>query len=279
MVLVTAPRVISPGEKAALPVTLFIQKDNINSIAINAEVNDLLNIEENSRTLQVSGAGEKDTEFTLTAGEKTGVGKIKVAASGGGETATYEMEIEVRSPNPPETRAELKVLRQGEKWETSFRPFGMEGSNSAQIEISSLPSVNLEKQIGYLLDYPYGCTEQITSTAFPQLWLRDLSGNDPEITQQTSTYIKEAISKLTSRQMADGGMALWPGSSQPDSWVTSYTGHFMTEAEKLGYNIPSGFKQKWIGYQKKKARDWKFDAKFKASANDQAYTCPCRRSR
>ena len=29
MVLVTAPRVISPGERAALPVTLFIQKEGI----------------------------------------------------------------------------------------------------------------------------------------------------------------------------------------------------------------------------------------------------------
>lgn len=271
MVLVTAPRVISPGEKAALPVTIFIQKDNITSITIKAEVNDLLKIEENSNTMQFSGVGEKDTEFIFVAGEKTGVGKIKVVASGGGETATFEMEIEVRSPNPPETRAELKMLRQGEKWETSFRPFGIDGSNSAHIEISPLPSVNLEKRIGYLLDYPYGCSEQITSTAFPQLWLKDLFGNDPETEQKTSAYIKEAISKLTSRQMADGGIALWPGSSQPDNWVTSYTGHFMTEAEKLGYNVPSGFKQKWINYQKKKAGDWKYDTRFKASANDQAY--------
>jgi uncharacterized protein YfaS (alpha-2-macroglobulin family) len=45
----------------------------------------------------------------------------------------------------------------------------------------------------------------------------------------------------------------------------------MTEAERKGYNIPSGFKQKWIGYQKKTAQDWHFDTRYRYSANDQAY--------
>jgi uncharacterized protein YfaS (alpha-2-macroglobulin family) len=181
------------------------------------------------------------------------------------------MEIEVRSPNPPEIRAELKVIRQGEKFETTFKPFGVEGSNSTLLEVSPLPSINLEKRMDYLLDYPYGCTEQITSAAFPQLWLSELTSNDPLVTHSASANIMEAINKIISRQMINGGIALWPGSSQPDNWVTSYAGHFMTEAERKGYSIPSGFKQKWIGYQKKSAQEWRFDTRYKQSANDQAY--------
>ena len=220
MVLVTAPRVISPGEKAALPVTLFIQKDNIRDVTLKAEGNNLITFEENTKNISASGVGEKDTEFTFTAGEKTGTGKIKVTASGGGETAVYEMEIEIRSPNPPETRAEIKFLKPGEKWETTFKPFGIEGSNSAQLEISSLPSVNLEKRLDYLLNYPHGCSEQITSAAFPQLWLKDLSNNDADVAKRSAENIKEAISTIISRQMVNGGIALWPGAYQPDNWVT-----------------------------------------------------------
>ena len=69
--------------------------------------------------------------------------------------------------------------------------------------------------------------------------------------ESASANIKEAINKIISRQMANGGIALWPGSSQPDNWVTSYAGHFMTEAERMGYSIPSGFKQKWISLPEK----------------------------
>jgi len=271
MVLVTAPRVISPGEKAALPVTIFIQKENITDITLKAEGNELIKFEEGTKSITASGIGEKDAEFTFTTGNKMGKGKIKVTAEGGGEKAVYELEIDVRSPNPPETRAEVKLLKPGEKWEAGFNPFGLEGTNSASLEVSALPSVNLGKRIDYLLEYPHGCSEQITSSAFPQLWLKDLSDNNTEIANTSSLNVKAAITKLLSRQMVNGGIALWPGSMDPDSWVTSYAGHFMLEAERLGYNVPSGFKQKWISYQSKVAREWHFDNNFKQSANDQAY--------
>ncbi len=271
MVLVTAPRVISPGEKAALPVTVFIRKNDIREVTLKAEGNDLISFTETSKTISANGSSEKDTEFTFIAGEKTGVGKIKITAAGGGETAVYDLEIGIRSPNPPETRAELQLLKPGEKWQTSFTPFGIAGSNSARIEVSGLPSVNLEKRLDYLINYPHGCTEQITSAAFPQIWVKDLVRNDQSVAERSSANIKEAISKIISRQMANGGIATWPGSYQPDNWITSYSGHFMIEAERKGYNITSGFRQKWIAYQQKAAREWRYDTRYKYTANDQAY--------
>ncbi len=127
MILATAPRVVSPGEKVALPVTLFIQKEKISSLDLIAEGNDLVTFAEKVKTVPVSGTGEKDIDFIFTAGDRTGIAKIKLTASGGGETAVYDIELDVRSPNPPETRAELKLLKPGEKWETSFVPFGIAG--------------------------------------------------------------------------------------------------------------------------------------------------------
>jgi uncharacterized protein YfaS (alpha-2-macroglobulin family) len=271
MILATAPRVVSPGEKVALPVTLFIQKEKISSVDIFAEGNELVTFDEKVKTLPVSGTGEFDTEFRFTAGENTGVAKINIKASGGGENASYEINLNVRNPNPPETRAEMKLLKPGEKWETSFAPLGIKGSDAATLEASLLPSVNLEKRLGYLLDYPHGCTEQITSAAFPQLWLKDLSASDAVSVETASSNIREAVSKIVSRQMNNGGIALWPGNYQPDNWVTSYAGHFMTEAERKGYSIPAEFRQKWIRYQRKVSQEWRFDPKFKQSANDQAY--------
>jgi alpha-2-macroglobulin len=271
MILATAPRVLSPGEKVSLPLTLFIQKENIRKVTVEAQGNELISFDEKSKIVNVDEPGEKDVEFVFTVGNKTGKAKIKVSASGNGETAVYSMEIDVRQPNPPEVRSELKILKAGEKWEKTFTPFGMEGTNSALLEVSALPSVNLDKRLSYLVEYPHGCSEQITSSAFPQLWLKELTGSDGLMVQRASDNIKAAISKLLSRQMNNGGIALWPGSSQPDTWVTSYAGHFMTEAEKKGYNIPAGFKQKWIAFQKKLAQEWRFESNFRSTSTDQAY--------
>ena len=271
MLLATAPRVLSPGEKVTLPVTLFIQKENINTVKVEAEGNELISFENKSQVVKADEPGEKDIEFIFTAGNKTGKATIKVTASSGNEKAVYSMEIEVRQPNPEEARAEMKILKPGEKWQKSFSPFGMEGTNSASYEVSTLPSINLGKRLSYLVDYPHGCSEQITSAAFPQIWIGELDGGNIEMIKKSNENVISAIHKLVSRQMANGGIALWPGALQPDSWVTSYTGHFMLEAEKKGFNIPSGFRQKWINYQKNSVRDWRVDPRFKYSANDQAY--------
>jgi uncharacterized protein YfaS (alpha-2-macroglobulin family) len=271
MILITAPRVVSPGEKVDLPVSLFIQKEGIKEITLTAINNELVSFSEKSRTINVSSPGEEDTRLSFTAGEKTGVAKITITASGGGETAKYALELKVRSPNPPEIRSELKVLGPGEKWATDFATFGIEGSDEAVLEASPLPSVNLEKRLDYLIGYPHGCSEQITSAAFPQLYLKDFRSGDDKFAQTLAGNIREAVNMIASRQMANGGIALWPGSMQPDSWVTSYAGHFMIEAERLGYSIPSGFRQKWVRYQANAARDWQNDSHFRYVQNDQAY--------
>ncbi len=268
MVLVTAPRTVSPGEMVYLPVSLFVQKEGINNIKLDVKGNDLVSFDNNNMNIVIKEKGEKDTEFHFTAGKKTGVATITVTASGGGATATYNMELEIRSPNPPVTHAESRILAGGERWETSFKPFGLAGSNSAKIELSALPSVNLEKRYDYLLSYPYGCTEQVTSSAFPQLWINELTGNSNPKAQDN---ISAAIKTIMTRQMANGGIALWPGAMQADNWVTSYAGHFMTEAERKGYTIPAGFKQKWIHYQSGTARSWQYDSRYRQAANDQAY--------
>ena len=272
MLLATAPRVLSPGEKVTLPVTLFVQDEKIRNVTVTATGNELINMSERRQEVAVKGIGEQDIEFSFTVADRQGRGEIKVVAEGGGEKAEYSIEIEVRSPNPPETRSEMAVLKPGEKYQKSFAPFGMEGTNSAVVEVSALPSVNLEKRLQYLIGYPHGCTEQVTSAAFPQLYLKDLYGDKPEIMTTTIRNVQQAIHLLLSRQMAGGGMAMWPGSSyQPDPWITSYVGHFMIEAGRKGYNVPSGFMTRWTGYQRREAQQWRYDAAFRQTATVQAY--------
>ena len=47
-------------------------------------------------------------------------------------------------------------------------------SSKATLEISSIPAINLEKRLTYLITYPHGCIEQTTSSVFPQLVLNQL---------------------------------------------------------------------------------------------------------
>ena len=69
------------------------------------------------------------------------------------------------------------MINPGEKFLRTFMPFGIAGTSSASVEVFSLPSVNLSRRLGYLTSFPHGCTEQITSAAFPQIYLPELFGS------------------------------------------------------------------------------------------------------
>src|SRR5262249_54069961 len=88
--------------------------------------------------------------------------------------------------------------------------------------------------LGYLSDYPYGCTEQILSKAFPSMLLLSDPGTAVDRTK-TEESISEAIKVLGSRQNDEGGIGLWSASDEADDFVTVYAAHFLTEAASRGY--------------------------------------------
>ena len=79
-----------------------------------------------------------------------------------------------------------------------FTPVGMAGTNSGVLEISSIPPLNLEKRLKYLIKYPHGCVEQTTSGAFPQLYLDKLVELSSQQKSDITRNIKAAIKRLIS---------------------------------------------------------------------------------
>ncbi|HNX66976.1 MAG TPA: MG2 domain-containing protein, partial [Bacteroidales bacterium] len=108
MVLATAPRVLSPNDRAALPVTVFTQNKDLADVTVTITGNDMVSFMHNKTTVHFNEPGDKDVSFALATAAKTGKAVIKVVAESGGEKATYSLEIEVRSPNPMESRSEMK---------------------------------------------------------------------------------------------------------------------------------------------------------------------------
>jgi len=271
MILATAPRVLSPGDRVALPVTVFAQEKKISDVRVSASANDMITLTESAGAVSFSEPGDKDLELMFSTAPRTGTAKISVNAEGSGEKATYDLTVPVRSPNPPDRRAETKAVPKGQKFEKSFSPFGLEGTSAVSVEIFTLPSVNLSKRLRYLTAFPHGCSEQITSAAFPQVYLPDLLGSGLDNPGVVRNNVQEALRSLSTRQMASGAVTLWPGGTYPDDWVTSYVGHFVIEAQKAGYAIPAGFIQKWTSYQRKQASAWRYQPQYRYTANDQAY--------
>jgi hypothetical protein len=270
MILGTLPRVLSPGEKVVLPADIFAMEKDIKNVTVSVKTNGFFKIDgSNSKTVKFSEPGDETTNFNLEVLQKTGVGTVQITAVSGNRTATFDIEIEVRNPNPKVTNVISKILNPGEAWTSTYTPLGADGTNSGTLEVSSIPPINLEKRLDYLIEYPYGCIEQTTSSVFPQLFVSDLVQLDEKRKTQIDENIKAGIKRLLQFQLSNGGFSYWPGSQDVCTWGTNYAGHFLIEAEKKGYSVPQSLLRDWLKYQNTKARSWTNDGPD--SQLDQAY--------
>ncbi|MAQ76676.1 MAG: hypothetical protein CL613_10145 [Aquimarina sp.] len=258
MVLSSVPRKITPGEKVTIPVTVFAMENKVRNVNVTLKPNKGFTvIGETSKAVSFDSPDEKMVYFEIEVIDGASMTDIEVVASGNGEKASYNVPINIVNPNPVTTEVTSIVLEPNSQQEINFEAFGIDGSNYATIEFSSLPPMNFESRLDYLIRYPHGCVEQTTSAAFPQLFLDDVFTLSSERKQKIQRNIEGAIQRLKRFMQPDGGLSYWPGYSNTNDWGTSYAGHFLLEANKKGYVLPIGFKSSWITYQQQAAKRWR----------------------
>ena len=271
MVLASLPRKISPSERVTVPVTVFATENNIKNVSVEIKTsNGIQVIGSKTQRLTFTQPDEKMAYFNLAVGPTTGIGKIQLIARSGSQQSIYEVEIDKTNPNPVTNTYTDVILPPNSTKTISWKTFGVSGSNKAKLEISSMPTINLNGRLQYLIQYPHGCVEQTTSSVFPQLYLGDITDIDANNQALIQKNVMKGVNRLGSFQLANGGLAYWQGGTEADDWGTSYAGHFMIEAEKKGYFLPINFKSKWLAYQQKEAKRWRFESRY---SNDlaQAY--------
>lgn len=255
MILPTLPRVLGPGEEIKIPVTVFATANNIKNVSLNIQSNPYITATGN-QAISFDKPGEQQTYFTAKVNNTTGIGNIKIIATGGGEQAVYQTEIDVRNPNPYTTQVTEATLQPGQNWNSTVTMIGDAQSSKATLEISSIPAMDLQKRLTYLITYPHGCIEQTTSAVFPQLVLNQLMDLTDKQKAEVDRNIKQALQRYNNFQQSDGGFSYWPNGSSSDEWGSNYAGHFLLTAQSKGYNISQNMLQQWKQYERSKALAW-----------------------
>lgn len=172
MVLGTLPRVLSPTEEVFLPVNVFAMEDHVKDVKIKVTTNDLVKVVgANTKSMHFDKIGDEVENFKLKVSEKIGIAKVHIEVTSGNESAKYDVELDVRTPNPSVSDVYTEAIEAGDSWSPEFAFSGIEGTNYATVEVSTFPPINLDQRLKYLVRYPHGCIEQTTSAAFPQLAL------------------------------------------------------------------------------------------------------------
>jgi uncharacterized protein YfaS (alpha-2-macroglobulin family) len=252
----TLPRILSFDETLEVPVTLRNDTGRPGRFELSLTVEGAAATSgAASRTLELPNAAESTAWFTVASGLEDGSVRFSFAASGNGETAAAEVEVDVRADLPAQATAVSGALHDREtdlaSPDAGLRP----GSVSRRLQIGGLPLVRFGRQLSDLLRYPYGCLEQTLSRAFPLIYLEDLAREfeprllDPEQGGASpADMVDEALRRVAYHQVAGGGFALWRGGQQPHPWTSVYASHFLVEAERAGHATDPQLELRALGY-------------------------------
>ena len=253
------PRFLSPGDTVLIPVTVTNTTAKNTSGKVTLSWKGALRLLTNNvQSISLKPNAESRVMYTLVADAKTEACKINVEVNALGEKFVEENDITIR-PSASVQKAFLNgsiasgTTKKLNLLTGNFIP----SSTSKQLIISRSPIVEFGDQLKNLIQYPYGCTEQTVSAAFPQLYYGDLADlmNLKENGRAFANYnVQEAIRKIKTRQLYNGAVTLWDGEGTESWWATVYSAHFLLEAKKAGYDNDADLINKMLEYLSNRVR-------------------------
>jgi len=258
-VLATLPRVLGKDETLQMPITLFTSDDSINNVSITVKADDKIVLLKSELNVEFDKAGERMVFVPMRA-LKLGSSKVEIVATATTATSEFSAQqtihIPVNAQTLPEKRFKMAKIEAGQRWNDQAELFGIDGTQNVELEFTTMPPMNLQNHLQYLLGYPHGCVEQTTSKALPQLFLPELTNLNEEQLLTSQNNIAAAIDKLSRHQASSGGFSYWPGVGNVNDWSTSYAGHFLLLAKDHGYDVPEKMLTDWKINQSRAARAW-----------------------
>ncbi|WP_082650292.1 alpha-2-macroglobulin family protein, partial [Legionella hackeliae] len=199
-------------------------------------------------TLTISEGSEQTVRFKLKARSTLGSATMTLVANTNDKSSSMDSTLSVRPSTAFTTSVTSGSAQEATKSLTVDRTLYPEYRN-VTAALSTSPMILVTGLQQYLDNFPYGCTEQLTSKAMPLLAM----ANQPWFTKNLTGIEEKVITTvqlLGQRQLSNGSFSYWPGAgdSYSNNFSTVYVMHFLTEARAQGYSVPYDMFSSGLGY-------------------------------
>ncbi len=237
-----SPLAVAPGDEFDLTVNVTnLYKGSKGKVTLQVVPDNHVEIA-GSKTmdLDIPQGSDKTVSFRVKAKQSLGGAEIKFTATEKGTNISSKIvqTLSVR-PNMPYRTIVSSGRFSGSKETASAGPKTYDEFAKRNVYASIVPSAFADGLNVYLADYPYGCSEQITSKAYPYVFNNFVAGAKSR--QDCEKMINETIAILQSRQKSNNQIGYWTDKSSDDYFITLYVAEFLTDCQRYGYAVPAGF--------------------------------------
>ncbi len=238
----TLPRFLRTGDRGAVQLELDNVEGAAGDYSVSLSAEGAVKIDgDTPRTLKLAAKQRAHVSVPVTA-SAAGASTIDVSVSGpNGFTLARAYPLNVRPATQILTRRTVRALAPGETLTLNRDMFAdfVPGTGQVALSVAISTALDAATLLNALDRYPFGCSEQVTSTAMAMLYVKDLAGGGQlAISGDVDQRLNDAIARLLSRQDSNGSFGLWSVGGQ-DIWLDAYVTDFLTRARERGFKVPA----------------------------------------
>lgn len=241
VVSMATPRFLAEGDEVVVPVLARNYTGKALRARVGMKVQGLRILEGREAEIELPPQGEGRVDYRLKA-EQEGKATLTASAAAAGGGDALEITLPVRAYGLPMSAA-AQVRLEGTGAQTLVHEFPALASPTGRVaEVRLAPSLAgaVFGALEYLLEYPYGCTEQVLSALVPNLAVaeavRTLKLDAAIDRKELDRNVKAGLEKLYAHQNDDGGWGWWHG-DESQMFLTSYALLGLSHARENGYAV------------------------------------------
>lgn len=249
----SAPRFLAPGDKSTIALDIRNMSDAPQKLTLAMNIEGSLKKSVVEKSILLNDREKTTLCFPIESVSSSGQGVIKISLSNDDKKIKVERtwRIGVRSPYPAFSRSSFEMIKANTAWKPEMKTddFRPETVNFQMI-LSNKPPIDFAGHFNHLLNYPYGCLEQTTSSGYPWVLgtpeaLSKMGLSDQVKKQFKREYdehfrqqqIEAGIARALDRQKSNGSFGQWSSDSPEQKWLTVYATDFLNDASRAGVSV------------------------------------------
>ena len=227
------PKFLTDGDEIHLPTPVRNYTSARQKVEVSmAKADWFALLSPDKQTIEVASGAAESAVFGFKAIAPVRDGKQRVTALAAKDSDAIEKPVTVRPNGQEIVRTESKLFTGGARFDVDFPANALAGTPRAELKIYPNLMAHVTESVEGLLQRPYGCGEQTTSSTYPNLMILKFRKGEPEtaLTEKARKYLRKGYERLLGYQVADGGFSYWGGKDSSDVALTAYVLRFLTDA-------------------------------------------------
>ncbi len=250
----STPRFLSFGDTATIGLDVHNLSGHDETLSVTVKADPGLNLKDATRQIVLKNQEKQTLRFAAEAGQLSKLVPVTVSVTSPDVKINRSFALQVEAPFAPQRVMHRFVVKPGDTVDLKSAEVGgfFPDTVDGQVTVSSEPPFDMHALLKGLLQYPYGCVEQTTSTAYPFVFVDEAAARRYGITPHTqadrAAILEKVMEKLSALQAPSGGFSLWGGASNTEYWLTAYVTNFLLDAKDAGFAVPETMQTKALDF-------------------------------